>query len=117
MVVHKKAMKVRPKFFQLVTGGIPRNLCSPNIDIAAERPGAGMICIGNCRGHAITEKFREVELSFSQVRARKQNPCAGVPGPVEEPACSHLVEARVLMQHSGKSRAGHKVSDRVVGIR
>ena len=117
VMAHKKAMNVRPKFFHLVTDGIPPNLCSPDINIATERPGAGMIRIGDCRGHAITEDFREVELSFSRVRARNQNPGAGVPGTVEEPSLSHLVEARVLVQRRGKNRAGHKVSYRIVGKR
>ena len=66
VIAHKKAVKVRPKFFHFVTDGIPRNLCSPNIKIAMERSGAGMIRIGDCRGHAITENFREVELIFER---------------------------------------------------
>ena len=66
VIAHKKAMNVRPKFFHLVTDSIPPNLCSPDIKIATEGPGAGMIRIGDCRGHAIAEKFGEVELSFAR---------------------------------------------------
>ena len=60
----KKTMNVRPKLFQLVTGGIQQYLCAQNVGAACERMGAGMVRIGEACGQAITEEFGEVELSF-----------------------------------------------------
>ena len=69
-------MNVRPKLFQLVTDEIPPNLRSQNVEVTNDRPGRGMVRIGDNCGHTITEKFREVELIFSRVRADDQNPQA-----------------------------------------
>ena len=103
-------MNVRPKFFQLVREGIQCSLCHTNVDVATERAGAGMVHIGDACGYAITEEFREVELTFPGVRARDQNPHGSVPGTVEEFSFSHLVVARVLPQQRREYGARHKVS-------
>ena len=96
MVTHQTAMDVRPKFFHLITDCIPCHLCYPNIDIAAECPGAGMVGIGDCCGNDITENFRVVALSFSSIRARNQDSGPCIPGAVEKASRSHLVEAWIL---------------------
>ena len=65
--VRKEAMNIGPKFFHLEADDIPPDLCCPNIGTAAERPGAGVVGIGDGCGDATTEDFRKVELSFSRV--------------------------------------------------
>ncbi len=117
VVAHKKSMDVRPELFHLETDGVPPDLCSPNIGTAPERPGAGMVCIGDGCGRATSEDFGEVELSLTRVRAGDQNPQASVRDPVEKPSFSQLVVPRVLSQHRREDGGGHEVLDRVVGKR
>ena len=68
--VQKKAMNVRPKLFQLVTGGIQQNLRAQNVGVACESMGTGMVRVGEACGHAIAEEFGEVELIFSDESER-----------------------------------------------
>ena len=112
--VRKEAMNVRPKFFHLETDDIPPNLCCPNIDTAAERPGAGVVGIGDGCGDATTEDFRKVELSFSRVRACNHSPQSSIPGTVEKTAFSQLVVAGILPQHRREDGLSHIVLNGVV---
>src|SRR5271157_1953562 len=98
MVAHKIAMNVGPEFLHLVCDGIPTDLCSPNVYTASERPRPGMVGIGDGCGRATTEDFRKVELGLSRVRARYQDPRAGVCRTVEKAPLSQLVVARILSQ-------------------
>lgn len=108
------AVNIRPELLHLETDDVPTNLCRPDVDAASQCPRAGMIRIGDGCGHATTKDFREVELSFSRVRARDCSPHSRIPETVEKTPFSQLVVAWILSQHRREYGLCHVVLDGVV---
>src|SRR5208337_3482019 len=117
VAAQKKTLNVRPKFFHLITDGIPPNLFPPNRQGGTHRPGPGMVDIRDACGGAATEDFREVELVFPRIRADDHNPQAGVFNTVKEASFAQLEVARILSQRRSEDGAYHKVLNGVVGKR